>query len=136
MKTKRRDSGESIKCVVWDLDNTLWSGVLLESETVALKPQVASIIETLDRRGILHSIASRNDHHMAMQQLSELGIDRYFLYPQINWNSKAASISACVLPILKVPLGTKTIIAPSLGRVQESPRKGGAVSTGRASSTT
>jgi FkbH-like protein len=27
-----------------------------------------------------------------MAKLREIGLDEYFLYPQINWNSKAASI--------------------------------------------
>ena len=51
------------------------------------------ILKTLDERGILHSIASRNDHDTAMAKLEEFGLDEYFLYPQINWNSKAASIA-------------------------------------------
>lgn len=81
-----------IKVVVWDLDNTLWDGVLLEDESVALKPQVPEIVRTLDERGILQSVASKNDHDTAMAKLRELGLEEYFLYPQINWNSKASSI--------------------------------------------
>ena len=50
------------------------------------------MIKTLDSRGILLSIASRNDHDTAMDKLSQLGLRDYFLFPQINWNSKAASI--------------------------------------------
>ncbi|MCU0490008.1 MAG: hypothetical protein MUD01_00255 [Chloroflexaceae bacterium] len=40
----------------------------------------------------MQSIASRNDHSAAMHKLAELGLSDYFLYPQINWNSKADSI--------------------------------------------
>ncbi len=82
----------SIKCVVWDLDDTLWDGVLLEDPEVRLRPDAAVVIRTLDARGILHSIASRNDRAAAMQKLAEFGLDDYFVYPQINWNAKAASI--------------------------------------------
>ena len=85
-------SKQSIKCVVWDLDNTVWDGILLEDREVTLRPHVVHILKTLDERGILHSIASRNDHGTAMAKLQEFGIDEYFLYPQINWNSKAASV--------------------------------------------
>jgi FkbH-like protein len=81
-----------IKCVVWDLDNTLWNGVLLEGDTVSLRPGVLELIAGLDERGILQSIASKNDHGLAMAKLKEFGIDEYFLYGQINWNSKASSI--------------------------------------------
>ena len=82
----------TIKCLVWDLDNTLWNGVLLENDDVYVTDQVVDIIKQLDSRGILQSIASRNEHDAAMRKLQELGLDQYFLYPQINWNSKAASI--------------------------------------------
>ena len=81
-----------IKCVVWDLDNTLWRGTLLEDERVELHAAAVDVIKALDERGILQSIASKNDHETAMQKLHELGLQQYFLYPQINWNSKALSI--------------------------------------------
>lgn len=82
----------TIKCVIWDLDNTLWKGTLLESRQVTLRPGIIEIIKELDGRGILHSIASRNDYDDAMRLLHENGISQYFLYPQINWNAKSFSI--------------------------------------------
>lgn len=88
----KQDTQKIIKCLVWDLDNTLWNGVLLEGDCVSLRDSVVSIIETLDSRGILQSIASKNDHEKAMETLQEFGLKEYFLYPQINWNSKASSI--------------------------------------------
>lgn len=90
---EKKKQKQAIKCVVWDLDNTVWDGVLLEDPQVTLRPHVVEILKTLDERGILHSIASRNDHATALAKLKEFGIDEYFLYPQINWNSKAASVS-------------------------------------------
>ncbi|MER0241527.1 HAD-IIIC family phosphatase [Streptomyces sp. HSW2009] len=81
-----------IKCVVWDLDNTLWDGVLLEESRVTVRPAVVEEIRRLDALGVLHSIASRNDHDAAMQRLEEAGLAEYFLYPQINWNPKSGSI--------------------------------------------
>lgn len=80
------------KLVVWDLDNTLWRGVLLEGDPIVLADGVAEIIRELDARGILQSIASKNDAALAMSRLTEFGLSEYFLYPQINWNSKALSI--------------------------------------------
>ncbi|MEN8219996.1 MAG: HAD-IIIC family phosphatase [Pseudomonadota bacterium] len=81
-----------VKCVVWDLDNTLWDGVLLESDQVFLRDGVTDIIKTLDKRGILQSIASKNEYDHAMTQLKAFGLSEYFIYPQINWNSKAQNI--------------------------------------------
>jgi FkbH-like protein len=84
----------TVKCLIWDLDNTLWDGVLLEDQHVSLRDGVGYVLEELDRRGILHSIASRCDHGRATDKLRELGLDQYFLYPQINWGSKVPSVKA------------------------------------------
>jgi FkbH-like protein len=81
-----------IKCVVWDLDNTVWDGVLVEGGGQRLRAHVRECIQTLDARGILQSIASRNDHAHALAQLEFHGLAEYFLEPQIGWGSKAASI--------------------------------------------
>lgn len=83
---------QPVKCVVWDLDNTIWDGILTEDGNVALKDGILDIIKLLDKRGILQSIASKNNYDDAMKKLKELGIDEYFLYPQINWNPKSGSI--------------------------------------------
>ena len=81
-----------IKCVIWDLDNTIWNGVLIEDSSVILRDRIKGIIEVLDQRGILQSIASKNDYDLAMAKLRELGLDEYFIYPQINWGPKSISI--------------------------------------------
>ncbi|KKO52752.1 HAD-IIIC family phosphatase [Paenibacillus sp. DMB20] len=81
-----------IKCLIWDLDDTLWQGTLSEDGEVALRPGVREVLGTLDHRGILQSIASRNDPDRASQKLAELGVDHFFLYPQFGWGSKTDSI--------------------------------------------
>ncbi len=81
------------KVLVWDLDNTLWDGTLLEGDDVQVPEKVAQTLEILDRRGILHSIASRNDPDLAMEQLRATSLEHYFLYPQIGWGTKSASIA-------------------------------------------
>ncbi|MBN8214396.1 MAG: HAD-IIIC family phosphatase [Xanthomonadales bacterium] len=83
-----------IKCVIWDLDETLWDGALLEGGGRALKPGIVDIIRELDARGILQSIASKNDHHVAWPVVEAFGISEYFLFPQITWNSKADSVKS------------------------------------------
>ncbi|MDO3410493.1 HAD-IIIC family phosphatase [Saccharibacillus sp. CPCC 101409] len=86
------ESRKAVKCVVWDLDHTLWDEVLLESADVRPLPGIREIIAELDRRGILHSIASKNDHDAAWAKLEELGLAEYFIYPEIHWNAKSGSI--------------------------------------------
>ncbi len=85
-------SKKVIKVLVWDLDNTLWNGTLLEGDDVQLRPGVAEALEELDARGILQSVASKNDHAAAMAKLEELGVADYFIYPQINWNAKSSGL--------------------------------------------
>lgn len=90
--TKSRYTKE-VKCIIWDLDNTIWDGTLTESAKVQLKPQIKEILEEFDRRGILHSVASKNNYEDAFAKLSEFGISQYFLYPEIHWNPKSDSIA-------------------------------------------
>lgn len=82
------------KCLIWDLDNTIWDGTLLEGGKVALKEGLPEVLAEMDRRGILLSIASKNQYDESMAKLREFGIAEYFLYPQINWSTKADSIAA------------------------------------------
>ena len=57
-----------------------------------MKKSIKKIIETLDSRGILQSISSKNSEIDAQKKLEELEIAQYFIYPEINWNSKSSSI--------------------------------------------
>jgi methoxymalonate biosynthesis protein len=81
-----------VKCLVWDLDNTLWQGTLLEDPDVRLSAEIRDVIGTLDARGILQSIASKNDFDLAWKRLEELGLAEYFVHPQIGWGRKSDSV--------------------------------------------
>ncbi len=85
-------SSRKVKCVVWDLDNTIWDGVLLEGDDVRLRDGVEDVLRTLDERGILHSLASRNDAELAEAKLEELGIHEFFVHGQISWDAKSVSV--------------------------------------------
>jgi FkbH-like protein len=88
-------SGEkNVKLLVTDLDNTLWDGVLIENPDgdYALLPGVRETLEELDRRGVLLSIASRNNPEDAKAVLELLGIWDLFLHPRINWEPKSANV--------------------------------------------
>lgn len=82
------------KCVIWDLDNTLWNGILAEDGPEGVTPiptAVAAIVE-LDRRGVLNSIASKNDANLARKALERFGLLSYFVAPQIGWGPKSEAI--------------------------------------------
>ena len=91
---QHKNTEKNIKCIVWDLDNTLWEGILAEGDEVRLKPRIKEILHTLDGRGILHSIASRNDHGDAMNKLREFGLADFFVFPEIGWSSKSGSVGS------------------------------------------
>jgi methoxymalonate biosynthesis protein len=81
-----------VKCLVWDLDNTLWQGTLLEGDQVRLLEAVRQVIVELDARGILQSVASKNDGELAWERLEHLGVAEYFVLPQIGWGPKSDSV--------------------------------------------
>ena len=83
------------KVLVWDLDETLWSGTLAEdgADGVRVRPEADAAIRELDSRGVLQSIASKNDHAEAMAALARFGLDGFFLHPQVNWGPKSGSLA-------------------------------------------
>lgn len=83
-----------IKCVIWDLDNTLWEGTLSEGGGTALRRGAKEAVLELDRRGIVQSIASKNDRGAALGRLAAYGLEDYFLCPQISWNPKSGGVQA------------------------------------------
>ena len=89
---ENEEPAEKVKVVVWDLDNTLWKGTLVNDSNVVLNDEAFSVVRQLDQRGILNTIASKNDYQPAIDKLKELGIDEYFLCPAINWGQKSLNI--------------------------------------------
>jgi FkbH-like protein len=94
-KTQAEPKRPKIKCVVWDLDNVVWNGTLIEDglEGLSINPLAVSAIVELDRRGILNSIASKNDPEPAIRALKHFGLFDYFVFPQISWKPKSDSLA-------------------------------------------
>jgi len=98
---------DSVKLVIFDLDNTLWRGQIGEHyEPGSTWPQlhgwptgVWDAINHLRRRGIIVSISSKNDERTVIEkwrQAIPLPFVDYndFLVPKINWRPKAENIAA------------------------------------------
>jgi methoxymalonate biosynthesis protein len=84
-----------IKCVVWDLDNTLWPGVAVEESPEVVPepdPAMLAVIDKLESRGIVSSVASRNDPSMLgmLKQHPQLG--ERIVAPQISWEPKSQAV--------------------------------------------
>ncbi|MGO4287988.1 HAD-IIIC family phosphatase [Chitinophaga sp. RAB17] len=88
----KKNQKKTIKCVVWDLDHTMWHGILLENDELTLRKDIPEILATLDSWGIINSIASKNNYDDAITKLETFGIRQYFLYPQISWDLKSNSL--------------------------------------------
>jgi FkbH-like protein len=101
------EPAKMIKCVVWDLDDTLWEGVLAEGGATALRPGAVELIRTLDQRGILQSIASKNEPDQAIERVRQFGIEEYFLCPGISWRPKSELIGEIAQ---RLNIGTDTIL--------------------------
>ena len=94
--TERKDlrPAAKVKCVAWDLDNTLWRGVLVEDgvEGLVPVPEALELIRQLDARGIIQTVISRNNFSDAWAMIERLGLHDYFLFPAINWQPKSGNL--------------------------------------------
>ncbi len=91
----KSESANKVKCVLWDLDGTLWHGIMTEHVgDMRLRDGILNAIKSLDEKGILQTIVSKNDFEPAMEQLKKLGIAEYFLAPAIGWGQKSKSVKA------------------------------------------
>jgi FkbH-like protein len=82
----------ALKCVIWDLDDTLWRGILAEGDHVHGAPEALALVERLEHAGIVQSVASKNDPTDAAAALSAHGLSDVFVYPQISWAAKSAGV--------------------------------------------
>ena len=84
-----------VKLVVWDLDDTLWTGTLSEGP-VDLAESRAELIRTLNRRGIVNSICSKNDRDQVRARLESAGLWDEFVFASIDWTPKGARVARIV----------------------------------------
>jgi FkbH-like protein len=98
--------GYVVKCVVVDLDNTLWGGVIGDDglEQIAIGPfgdgepfhRLQHYLLELKRRGIILSVCSKNDHATAMepfQRHPEMVLRQEDIAVFVaNWNPKPDNI--------------------------------------------
>lgn len=81
-------TGEAVRLVIWDLDDTLWRGTLDDLGTLEHIQAHYEIVRKLTRRGIINSVCSKNDFDTAKSTLIEQGIWDELIFPSINWTSK------------------------------------------------
>src|SRR5919106_1963254 len=104
----KADLGINRKCIVLDLDNTLWGGIVGEDgfEGIRLSPQPPGtpfiefqrVILALNERGIILAINSRNNEDEALRVIREhphmILKEENFASIKINWNDKISNMKA------------------------------------------
>ena len=92
-------SGATKKCLVVDLDNTLWQGIVGESDYGEIKPEhnLQRHILELYKQGVVLAVNSRNNYDDAMSIINKhpdmvLRPD-HFAVLKINWRDKADNMA-------------------------------------------
>jgi FkbH-like protein len=84
------------KCAVFDLDNTLWRGVLREDGAANLYPHWShlSVMSALAARGVLLAVCSKNDPEEEKFVREILGDDLFhqLVCLKLNWNPKSFNL--------------------------------------------
>ena len=84
---------QNIKLIIWDLDDTFWTGTLSEGEVKEI-PSNTFLVKSLTENGIINSICSKNDKDKAEAKLSLFGVLDYFVFNSIDWTPKGSRISS------------------------------------------
>ena len=113
-ETLSEKPADRVKCVAWDLDNTLWDGVIGDDgfDGITAHPQMIQLIKDLDTRGILQTIVSKNDYETAWEKIEALEIAEYFIYPAIHWGRKSESLRM-IADELNINIDTLAVIDDS-----------------------
>jgi methoxymalonate biosynthesis protein len=82
-----------VKCVVWDIDNTLLTGVYLEAgdRPPAADPVLAAVLAELGGRGILQALASKNPPAAAEHTAAVTGWE--FAAAECGWGRKPDALA-------------------------------------------
>jgi methoxymalonate biosynthesis protein len=85
-----------IKCVIWDIDNTLLAGTYLEAAgpPPAPDPGLLAVARELDSRGIVHALASKNPPEAADYVARATGLT--FAAAECGWGRKSEAISRII----------------------------------------
>ena len=86
----------NIKLIIWDLDNTLWDGILSQNNPITIFQNRIDFIRKSINHGIVHSICSKNDFETTKLKLQELNIWDLFVFPHIQFTPKGEAIKEII----------------------------------------
>ena len=86
---------KTIKLVIWDLDNTLWNGILTEGR-ITDNENNYDFVRKLTDIGIINSICSKNDVKPVEKELERIGLSDYFVFKSISWETKGYRVQKII----------------------------------------
>ena len=107
----------TIKLVIWDLDETFWKGTLSEGIVEPINNNIL-FVKQLSERGIINSICPKNDFEMAKAKLVEFSVWDYFVFPIIDWLPKGENVKKIIERCQLRAINT-LFIDDNIGNLQE-----------------
>lgn len=86
---------QKVKLIIWDLDETLWKGVLSDG-TVQIIPENLKLINDLVDIGVVCSICSKNDFSNTKKFLQKQRVWDNFVFVSINWSPKGERVKQII----------------------------------------
>lgn len=80
-----------IKLIVWDMDDTFWTGTLSEG-AVSLSLDNIQLLKDSTDCGVINTICSKNNARDVMNELKKHDIAEYFVFNSINYEPKGQRI--------------------------------------------
>lgn len=80
-----------LKLVIWDLDETLLAGILVEGDKEA-NPQAERLLGELEKRGVLQALATQNQPEIVPPALELLGWSDLFVQVVVSLGPKAKKV--------------------------------------------
>lgn len=81
-----------IKVVIWDLDETFWTGTIDNGDIPVIPESNIKLVKALTDHGIVNAICSKNEKKKVEAILKEHGLWELFVFPSIDWSAKGTRI--------------------------------------------
>ena len=105
-----------LKSVIWDLDETLLAGILVEGDKEA-NPQAERCLAELEKRGVLQALATQNQPEIIPPALELLGWSDFFVQVVASLGPKAKKVKTILKALDISPLDTAFVDEDPFQRV-------------------
>ena len=96
-----------IKCIAWDLDDTIWYGTYDSNDSLKLNEDIIELVKYGYNNGLINVIVSKNHQDLIEPILKELNIEKYFVIYEISWKMKYISLRSIAE---RLNIGTDSIL--------------------------